>query len=65
MAVLLRGPIHGDLVQLKFTGDLSDLHYYYSEFFFWKVAYLHVIYLIFWGFILSHLGFILINFHFD
>ena len=38
---------------ILFFKILDDLHYHYSEFFFWKVAYLNFIWLFFWCFILS------------
>ena len=41
-----------DLCLHSFSKVLDHLHYHYSEFFFWKVAYLHFIWLFFWGFIL-------------
>ena len=40
-----------------FSEIQNHLHYQYSEYFCWKIAYLHFIYLFFWGFILFlHLG---------
>ena len=42
-----------NLCLYSFLKILDYLHYHYSEFFFWKVAYLYLIWLFFWGFILS------------
>ena len=49
-----------------FPKNLDHLHYHYSGFFFWMVAYLHFIQLFYWCFILSiHLRYNFLVFHPD